>query len=359
MKKIFKLFPFTLILFVFLMTTYSYYLTSSDNESIFKSEKYFIKLNGNGGIYNKYGGLNIVDNKVNLPIPERLGYTFSGYDKKYNSINDINNKELNAKWDINTYLINYNLNGGLLNNLKNTYTVEDSFKLGVPYKDGNNFIGWTGSNGDTPSTDVEIKSGTTGNLNFNANWDKQSFNVKIGSIIQNNRYDNGLDGFYFSVWIDDVLVADHVTNYSNSLLYGSKLRVYVYDRDGYSVKSFRDNTWVINNNLNIDVIWYDDIAPIITSFSVTNLGYYDPKYGDLKGWNVRVYVNGYDNGTGIYKYQTWLKPYGSGSGAARKDGNDRIMKNVLYLEEVGGRTFCAYAIDNAGNEAEKCETIKV
>ena len=38
---------------------------------------------------------------------------------------------------------------------------------------------------------------------------------------------------------------------------------------------------------------------------------------------------------------------------------DRTLKNVLYLEEDSGRTFCAYAIDNAGNEAEMCETIKV
>lgn len=359
MKKIFKLFPFTFILFTFLMTTYSYYLTSNNNESKFKTENYNIKLNGNGGVYNKYGNLDVINNNVKLPIPERLGYTFRGYDKKYNNINDINNKELKAKWDINTYLINYNLNGGTLNNLKNTYTVEDSFKLGIPYKDGNNFIGWTGSNGDIPNKDVQIDYGTIGNLNYEANWDKQSFNVNISSVIQNIKYDKGLDGFNFSVWIDDKLVADHVPYYNNNLLYGSKLRVYVYDRDGYSVKSFRDNTWIIKSNLDINPTWYDDIAPIITSFSVTNLGYYDPKYGDLKGWNVRVYVNGYDNGTGINKYQTWLKPYGSGTGALRKDGNDRTMKNVLYLEEAGGRTFCAYAIDNAGNEAEKCETIKV
>ena len=36
-----------------------------------------------------------------------------------------------------------------------------------------------------------------------------------------------------------------------------------------------------------------------------------------------------------------------------------FLKNVLYLEEKIGRTFCAYAIDNAGNESERCETIKV
>ena len=205
-----------------------------------------------------------------------------------------------------------------------------------------------------------VKKGTTGNLNYVANWNKQNFTVNISSIIQNVLYENGLDGFCFSVWINEILVADHVVDYYNDEIeYGTKLKVVVYDREGYSIKSFKENTWIVNSNININPIWYDDISPIITSFSVTNLGYYDPKYGDLKGWNIRVYINGYDTGTGIFKYQTWLKPFGSGTGALRKDGNDRILKNVLYLEEESGRTFCAYAIDNAGNESERCETIKV
>ena len=360
MKKLVKILPLFIACLCVLLPVYSYFSTSSKVIYNFKSKKYNFKINGNGGIYNNTQGLVIKNNKVSLPIPERNGYKFLGYNINSDNINDINNKELNAKWSILTYNINYNLNGGYLNNKKDTYNIEDEFLLENPNKDGNIFIGWTGSNGNVPLRDVYVKKGTTGNLNYVANWNKQNFTVNISSIIQNVLYENGLDGFCFSVWINEILVADHVVDYYNDEIeYGTKLKVIVYDREGYSIKSFKENTWIVNSNININPIWYDDISPIITSFSVTNLGYYDPNYGDLKGWNIRVYINGYDKGTGIFKYQTWLKPFGSGTGALRKDGNDRILKNVLYLEEESGRTFCAYAIDNAGNESERCETIKV
>ena len=105
--------------------------------------------------------------------------------------------------------------------------------------------------------------------------------------------------------------------------------------------------------------WIDNIPPVITNFRVENLGYYNPSLGARAGWNIRIYVDAYDNGSGIRKYQTWLVPYKNGSGAGREDGGERILTNVLYLNTQEGRTFCAYAIDNAGNESEKCETIKV
>ena len=137
------------------------------------------------------------------------------------------------------------------------------------------------------------------------------------------------------------------------------MRVYVYDRDGYSVTSFRDNTWTVTSSFNISPTWYDNIPPTITSFNVTNLGLFNPDIGTKAGWNIRIYIDAYDNGTGMQKFQTWLTPYGNGSGSGRKDGQDRILENVIYLDEPSGRTFCAYAIDNAGNEAERCATIRV
>ena len=359
MKKLIKILLILIAVILVIKPVYSYFNFSFSNESIFKTKKYNFILNGNGGVYANLDKVVVKNNKVILPEPIRKGYTFLNYDVD-NNIENINSKEIYANWNINIYNINYELNGGHLSNRRDDYTVEDTFNLEIPYKDGSTFIGWTGSNGDVPNSNVQILKGTTGNLNYVANWNTQKYTIDVNPIIQNNLHSSGLDGFTFSIWLNDILVADHVIDYYNTEIeYGTKLKIYVYDRDGYSIRSFRENTYVINSNLDIRPEWYDDISPTITSFSVTNLGYYDPKYGALKGWNIRVYINGYDNGTGINKYQTWLKPYGSGLGAARKDGNDRTLKNVLYLEEDSGRTFCAYAIDNAGNEAEMCETIKV
>lgn len=72
------------------------------------------------------------------------------------------------------YKITYDLDGGVLNdgsrNPGSYAEISLPFSLSVPTKDGYEFIGWTGSNGDTPELKVTILKGTTGNLNYKANW---------------------------------------------------------------------------------------------------------------------------------------------------------------------------------------------
>ena len=68
------------------------------------------------------------------------------------------------------YTITYNLDGGSISGEKTSYTVNDTFTLVTPTKTGYEFAGWTGSNGTTAQTTVTIAKGTTGNLNYTANW---------------------------------------------------------------------------------------------------------------------------------------------------------------------------------------------
>lgn len=72
------------------------------------------------------------------------------------------------------YKITYDLDGGVLNdgshNPGSYAEISLLFSLSIPTKDGYEFIGWTGSNGDTPELEVRIPKGTTGNLNYKANW---------------------------------------------------------------------------------------------------------------------------------------------------------------------------------------------
>lgn len=195
---------------------------------------------------------------------------------------------------------------------------------------------------------------------FEAVWgDFPTYTVDVNPIIHTVSYPSGLDSFTFSVWINNILVAENVTDYYNDKVsQGSKVKVHVNDREGYSLTSFREDTWTVTSDLIINPSWYDNIPPTIVDFYVENLGYNDPR-NISKGWNIHVYINGWDKGTGLQKYQTWLVPYKEGSGAGRKDGGDRIMTNVIRLRDPEGRTFCAYAIDWAGNESSKCATIKV
>ena len=84
-----------------------------------------------------------------------------------------------AGWDVklpynsgNAYNITYNLNGGKESNRNITRYAEVllPYTLLEPTREGYVFVGWTGSNGNTPQKNVVITEGTTGDKNYIANW---------------------------------------------------------------------------------------------------------------------------------------------------------------------------------------------
>ena len=78
------------------------------------------------------------------------------------------------------YTIDYNLNGGVLNDANpDNYTIEsEPITLNNPTREGYNFLGWSGSNGDV-QRNVTIPTGSTGNKNYIANWEAKEYNVSI------------------------------------------------------------------------------------------------------------------------------------------------------------------------------------
>lgn len=70
------------------------------------------------------------------------------------------------------YSISYNLNNGSLSKTNPTYYYEEDedIVLNNPTKTGYTFLGWTGSNGSTASTNVVIPGGSMGNRTYTANW---------------------------------------------------------------------------------------------------------------------------------------------------------------------------------------------
>ncbi len=88
---------------------------------------------------------------------------------------------LSVNWAQN-FSITYDTRGGTTpNNPKSYNSCSDSITLKNPKKDGYTFLGWTGSNGTTPSTNVVIPSGTSGNLSYVANWEQKLIDVQIHS----------------------------------------------------------------------------------------------------------------------------------------------------------------------------------
>ena len=114
----------------------------------------------------------------------KTGYTFrywtlNNQEYDFNSIvsTDI---VLVSFYEIDTYNITYELNGGSVANPNPlSYTVESNdITLNNPTKEGYTFIGWTGSNGDIPS-DVVIPTGSTGDKTYTANYQINSYTLVI------------------------------------------------------------------------------------------------------------------------------------------------------------------------------------
>ena len=81
-------------------------------------------------------------------------------------------------WD--EYVISYELNGGI-NHEENPvkYYEDQEITLKKPTKEDYIFLGWTGSNGETPQEAVTIAQGSTGDKNYIANWQLDEEKVKL------------------------------------------------------------------------------------------------------------------------------------------------------------------------------------
>ena len=78
------------------------------------------------------------------------------------------------------FAISYELNGGV-NHADNPamYYEDEQVTLKAPLKEDYIFLGWTGSNGETPQEAVTIAQGSTGDKNYIANWELDEEKVKL------------------------------------------------------------------------------------------------------------------------------------------------------------------------------------
>lgn len=147
-----------------------------------------------------------------ITLPEvqftKAGYSFTGWNTQpdgkglvfgnetpYSAVAD---SKLYAQWKINTYHIQYILNGGILSedNILD-YTVEtDTFELNAPVKEGADFTGWFKKSdcSDTPISKIE--KGATENLILYAGFKVKTFTVTF----ENNS--NDVNGSMEAITLD-------------------------------------------------------------------------------------------------------------------------------------------------------------
>lgn len=117
-----------------------------------------------------------------LNNPTKEGYEFVGWigsngDEPQTTViidqNSTGDKEYTAIWKIiETYNITYDLNeGSFLGVAPSSYSSNsEEFCLHTPVKEGFEFVGWTGSNGDAPEKVVTLPDGVFENKHYVANW---------------------------------------------------------------------------------------------------------------------------------------------------------------------------------------------
>lgn len=159
--------------------------------------------------------------------PTKDGYTFIGWfsDEDLTEEFDFETEitedtTLYAKWEVVSYTISLNLNGGTLDPTFPTtsYTVEsDDITLPTPVKDGYDFIGWFTTSDFQGEAVTEIETGSTGNVILFAKYEltkyEVSFETNEGSAVSALLVTNGenavrpadptKDGFVFGAWFSD------------------------------------------------------------------------------------------------------------------------------------------------------------
>ena len=245
---------------------------------------YDITLNYNGGTIgdDDVPATYRIGSEITLPVPVREGYTFGGWytNSAYVgeavqaiSSTEIGDKEFWAKWNVNSYTVTLETNGGTINsgNVTN-YT----YGYGIPLpsdvtKTGYTFDGWFADKDCTTARVTRISESKTGNLTYYANWTVNSYIVTLetsGGVINSGnveRYTYGKgatlptnvtrDGYTFVGW------------YTNSSYLGSAVQSISSTEIGE--KAFYAN-WLVN------------------SYSIT----FEPNGGTINNGNVKNYIYG-------------------------------------------------------------------
>ena len=260
--------------------------------------------------YMNYSGSKI---GISVAMPSntftRNGYTFGGWydaiaNKTYTagtSATIDSSRNFNATWNVVTYTIKYNLNGGTVSVTNPTsYKVTDAdITLNNPTKPGYTFTGWTGTGLSESSKAVTIKSGSYGNREYTANYSINQYYYDVNP-------DSGIKSFDITI---DGKTSKELKDYNQKHNYGTEATITnVVAKPGYTYTGYNTTgsmailTGSTNSNIKTKLgVGNGYIALTSTAktlkFDAQTL---DPiKYSTTPQ---ALVFKGADNGTGNYSY---------------------------------------------------------
>ncbi len=162
-----------------------------------KANEYVVTLNPDGGSADPTS-INVLYNSTykNLPVPEKSGYTFSGWYlgtveiTNTTSVEITSNVTLLAKYVANKYVVNFDANSGNVSTASKEVTYANSYgELPTSTKTGYTFTGWytdkTGGSKVDNTTSVSIAGEHTLYAHWQANSYTITFNSNGGSAVAN------------------------------------------------------------------------------------------------------------------------------------------------------------------------------
>ena len=263
-----------------------------------------------------------------LPIPEKEGYTFLGWYLNDNKINDTDtvkiksDKTFEAKYKKVNYTITYALNGGKndANNPK-LYTIDTkTITLADPTRKGYIFLGWSENADSAPQKNVQIPTGSTGNKNYIANWNKEVFTITYNL---NGGKNNSSNPVSFDAETNDIVLQEPTrkgykfTGWTGSN--GNTSQMSVTITKGSTENKTYEAHWSANN--------------ISLEDKVLNDGTYGTTY-------ISNTFNEAENGTGSYTYEISGAPSG-----ATINSDDRTI-SFTDSTNVGTYNVIVKATDN-------------
>ncbi len=164
--------------------------------------------------FNTNGGTKVSDQQVEegfcatMPsgAPERNGYTFDKWYYDF-SIPITKDTTIDAKWDIITYSISYNLNGGT-NDKSNsiTYTVETpTIDFSAPSRTGYTFKGWHIKKDFSDDNVTGLPQGSYGSITLYADWQIVTYNINY---VLNGGETIGENPTEYTVESQDIILAN-------------------------------------------------------------------------------------------------------------------------------------------------------
>ena len=233
------------------------------------------------------------DTSKTVTPPAKTGYTTpAAQTVKFDSTSA---KTITFTYQLINYTISYDINGGnALSGQRTSYNIESStYTLPIPSRKGYKFIGWTGSNSNTPQKSVTITTGSTGDKSYKANWEANSLTICY---------------------------------HSNGAFGGNK---------------FENNSWT--NNAILD---YEQSRDIVIRTEIAKEGYAND---NLKRWGVTNYSTKRENSLYLYKngyigtgkYNT--KPNGSGI---------EIDENKTFNSVIELANYLGVSIDSKDNSID-------